>query len=407
MIEARHVIRVCSGSRWLIAVAACILLFGDACRESGSGAGVRDGGKQDAFANMSTSDVTTSDLNGNDAGTSGNVGGSEVGSVIGGDTAEGREASAEVDARFQVDVGSGASADALDSSSWSPACSAYAKAACTLIACIPSGLHVLFGSEQNCENRYGGAACEAQMTSVGSHVTQSSLAACAQALATESCAEARTEFPAECSWQGDRANNSPCTYAQQCESGVCVPATGTFCGTCQAKLPVGASCPSTAHACQNGLVCTDSVSSGGDWFCTEPGSEGDACVSPAQCAWGLTCFGARCVRVRSQGDACTNTVECDQGQDLTCSPNVSGIASSCIPRTYADAGESCGTTAAMECLDNASCVDKTGSPAVTGVCSASAANGESCEIGTTNCQYPALCIGGKCKTAADMASSCD
>jgi hypothetical protein len=227
------------------------------------------------------------------------------------------------------------------------------------------------------------------MTSAGSHVTPSSLAACAQAMATESCADASVRLPAECSWQGDRPNNSACAFGQQCQSGVCEVSYGMSCGTCKARLPVGGACMPGTWECQDGLSCFH--------VCIKPGSNGDACTSPLQCGWGLTCIGGLCVGVKSQGAACTDGTECDPAQDLDCIPNASGGGSSCMPTTYAGAGESCGSWAAMECLDYALCK---GMDAVTGigVCSAAVADGSPCATGIAVCQAPALCISGKCLT---------
>jgi hypothetical protein len=390
MTEGEHAMRVRRDNRPLVAAAWCMLWASVGCRESGSHAVGQDGGKQDVAPSASTNDVGTTTIDGK----------GEVAPSTGADAGgPSRDGSADIRVRLDAQVGIDLSMDASGSSSWSAACSAFAKAACRLIGCNPSYLYEHFGSEGNCEDRYGGAACEARMTSEGSHVTPSNLAACAQAMATDSCNDYRVRLPADCSWPGDRANNSSCTYGEQCQSGVCELAEGTFCGTCKARLPAGGSCMPGTRECQDGLFCVDSV-------CTKLGSDGDACTSASQCDWGLTCVGGLCVGLKSQGAACADVIECDPAQDLTCVPNASGGGSSCMPRTYAGAGESCGSWAAMECLDSAICK---GMDAVTGigVCSAPVADGSPCATGVTACQAPALCINGKCQTAADMASSCN
>lgn len=380
---------MCRHGRWFMAVAMCILWSGTACHNSGSNAVLRDGGKQDATASGGTNEAGTSA-----GGSTGGTGGVGVGA--GGATVSGRDASADVGAR--VETGSDGAADTSASPSWSAACSAYAKAACRLYACRPYAIHAFFGSEQNCEARRDSVNCEAQMTSAGSHVTPSSLAACAQALATMSCADSSVRRPAECPWQGDRANNSACAFDQQCQSGVCEPALGMPCGTCKARQPAGGACMPGTWECQDGLSCFH--------VCIEPGSNGAACTSPSQCGWGLTCVGGLCVGVKSQGAACADEIECDPAQDLTCVPNASGSGSSCMPTTYAGAGESCGSWAAMDCLDSAICK---GMDSVTGigVCSAAVADGSPCATGIAVCQAPALCISGKCQRAVDVASSCN
>jgi hypothetical protein len=437
LTKGRYGTWLCNGSRGLVAIAWLILWGVAGCRESGSSAGRQDGGKQDAALGASSDDVSTSGSGEKDevepgsqeeAGPSGDMSAdlsaqveAETGKDVHldawleteTDAAADDDTSARLDAQVLTDV----SMDAPASPSWSAACSAYAQAVCRLTACYPNTLYTQFGSGQSCEDRYGGAACEARVTSAGSHVTPSNLVACAQALATQSCADYLVRFPAECSWQGDRVDGSSCTYSPQCQSGICVPALGTFCGTCRAKVPVGASCPATARLCQDGLICVGSVCPGPvtdagtcnqstQWVCTKPGSDGDACISVGQCNWGLACVGGRCVRVKGRGEACTAAIECDPEQDLTCILNASGKGSTCMARSYAGAGESCDGTVGLGCLDNAICKGKDGAPAAIGVCSGAVGNGSSCGTGVA-CQMPSLCIKGKCQTAADMASSCN
>jgi hypothetical protein len=388
LTEADCAMRVIPRGRGLMAAAWCVLCLGTACRESGGRAGGQDGGRQDAAPSASTNDVGTTTSGGKD----------EVGPNTGADAGPNRDGSGDIGVRLDAEVSTGVSIDASASSSWLSACSAYAKAACKLDACRPYAIYAFFGSEENCEARHDTVNCEAQMTSAGSHVTPSSLAACAQAMATESCADASVRLPAECSWQGDRANNSACAFGQQCQSGVCELSYGMACGTCKPRMPADGACMPGTWECQDGLSCFH--------VCIEPESDGDACTSPFQCGWGLTCVGGLCVGVKSQGAACTDGIECDPAQDLDCIPNASGGGSSCMPTTYAGAGESCGSWAAMDCLDNAICE---GMDAVTGigVCSAAAADGSPCATGIAACQAPSLCINGKCQTAADRASSCN
>jgi hypothetical protein len=383
---------------------ACVALLA-VVAVTGCSAKLRDGGEPDAAASGGTNEVGTSA-----GGTTGGT--ADVGVGTGGVAGAGKDASADVDAR--VETGSHGPADTLASASWPIACSAYAKAVCRLAACRLYTIYLIFGSEENCEARYGGVECEAQMTSAGSRVTPSSLSACAQALSAESCGDNWSLVPAECSWQGSLADNSSCTYDQQCQSGLCDLAAGTWCGLCKAKIPAGGSCPITKRECQNGLVCAETLCSvvtdagicnQGQWVCTMPASEGDACVSPVQCNWGLVCEGGRCVRVKSRGAACADGLECNPEEGLTCLPNPSGSGNSCQPWSWADAGESCNDFAGLECLDSAICKAKDGSGASVGVCSAAAAPEAPCGTDIA-CQYPARCIGGKCQTASDMASSC-
>lgn len=404
---------MCTRGRWFVAAMMCILWSGTACHNSGGSAVLRDGGKQDATSSASTNDVGTSASGGED-----DVGGSsrDVSADVGArpETETASEVNTDIavppDAQARTDV----SLDVLDS--WSAACLAYAKALCRVRACHLYFIPMLFGSEQNCEARYGGVNCVAQMNSPGSRVTPSSLSTCAQALSTESCADADVQDPAECAWQGALADQASCTYDQQCQSGLCDLASGTWCGSCKEKIPLGGSCPISKHECQSGLVCADSVcngtvtdagtcSGGLQWVCTKPASEGDACMSVSQCNWGLVCVGGRCVGVKSKGAACASGIECNPEEGLTCLPNASGSGGSCQPRSWADAGESCNNFDGLQCLDNAICKGTNGLAASIGVCSAAVANGAPCGNGIA-CQYPALCIGGKCQAAVDVASSC-
>ena len=372
-----------------MAAALSVLCLGSACRESGSHGSGQDGGNQDASPSVSTNDVSTSASDGKD----------DLGQNGGADAGPSGDVSADIGVRFDAQVDTGVSIDASASSSWSAACSAYAKALCGLMAYSPEYLKMEFGTEENCEGRYGGAACESRMASAGSNMTPIGLAACAQALTAQSYGDYLLRLPAECSVPGSRAVNSPCTYYAQCQSGVCVMEPAVFCGTCKAKVPLGVSCNPNARECEDGLVCLN-------YTCTTLTAEGSACTSLSECESGLACFGGFCVRVKSQGEACTDGIECDPQQDLTCIPNASGGGRSCMPITYASAGESCGSWAAMECLDSAVCVGRDATTGI-GVCSAAVADGAPCTNGVTYCQAPSLCINGKCQTAADIAPSCN
>ena len=308
----------------------------------------------------------------------------------------------------EVGTGAGGSvSDApLDASSWSTACSAYAKAICGVInTCSVAALHHLFGTLQNCEARYGDTGCETQGNAPGSTLTPSALTACAQAWSTKTCEEYQFSVPAECAFHGTLADNAPCTYGHQCQAGACYMGDQSWCGTCKAKGKLGDSCSPLFRSCEDGLTCAEPSQS--VWVCAKPLSEGTACYSHPECDLGLRCVDGHCARAKLLGEACTGN-DCDYTQhDVICLGTADGGGSVCAQLSYSAAGESCNDNNGLglvTCGNSAFCQTKNGGSG--GSCVAALADGAPCNTSTGVCLYPALCINGKCTRAADVAGTC-
>ena len=292
-----------------------------------------------------------------------------------------------------------------DAPSWSSACLAFAKASCEIKSrCGAYGFHLSYGTIENCEARYGGSNCENQMRSPGSTVAPYDLLACATALSAETCGEDLLNVPTECLLKGGLADGVPCTYDEQCQSGLCNLANGTWCGSCKPKARLGEDCSPFLRSCGNGLACANPSGDTFSWVCVTPVAAGVACQGDPECSWGLVCINRQCTPTKSLGQACVGR-DCDDTQDLICLAKAGGGGSVCSQVSYVAPGEACNENTASECVDNAICKGATGLRAAVGVCSAAAGDGSPCDS-SVHCQYAALCLGGKCKTPAEIVGSC-
>ena len=311
-----------------------------------------------------------------------------------------------------------AASDDAAFSTWAEACTSFAKAVCARAqACSAFSFAQTIGTTGNCEARYGGANCEIQMRSRGSVVTPEMVAACADAIEAQTCADRYVGHPAACAWQGSLADQSACTYDQQCQSERCDLVTGTWCGSCKPRILLGGLCGSPSErSCQRGLVCADSkcstsLADGGtcganaEWVCTTPVALGGNCLGDFECSWGFTCINGRCLQAKKGGEACSGRLDCAPDQDLSCAPKVTGGDSVCMAITRSTLGDSCNEGKGIYCIGGTMCRGTDGQPASVGVCGSLGEDGSAC-AGTMDCPYLTLCVGGKCESAATASGSC-
>jgi hypothetical protein len=280
------------------------------------------------------------------------------------------------------------------------ACLDYAQTYCSrLQTCSPSALLLDFGTQQTCQERMA-ANCPNEFVAPGAAVTPIGLANCARARARQTCTEFLTDRPLECYWQGALSDGAPCEYDSQCQSSACYRTNG-WCGTCQPRVGLGASCDPTQVKCASGLLCADANCSGGvcqpssQWTCTRPVPASGSCVSPNQCVGTVICLHGTCTTGKQLGESCQALDECDLYKGLYCSSNASGSAYTCTQIKYASTGQACDYLSGVLCVANGTCRGADGGPNDIGTCSAAAVDGQPCDP-VTRCLAPVLCVGGTC-----------
>lgn len=268
-------------------------------------------------------------------------------------------------------------------------------------------------------------ACKVAFQETGSGVTSVTVKECADALPKIACGD---PSPAACQdIRGSLGDGAACRSSYQCAGGLCAFAPSVSsalptCGTCAARLAVGATCEGQsnrcvygsqcvnarciaysnadvgapcvkeeAHGCKTGLYCDtagDTTSSSGT--CKAMPGEGAACGNGFTCEEGLTCSRGSCVKPGVEGGACgTGLPACGDG--LACNP----LEEKCIKVAYGKAGARCGL--ATRCAVGRCSGDDTDSGE--GVCPAILGDGQACDAKDTSktCDEFAECLNGTCQ----------
>jgi len=121
---------------------------------------------------------------------------------------------------------------------------------------------------------------------------------------TQSCAKLKLSI-------GD-----PCTAVQECPTGsICLGLSSGPSGTCEAPLPVGATCRS-AGECEAHLACLEAD---GGFTCQIRASTGSPCKSSTDCRASALCQQGACVELPLPGQSCADTRVCRWGlcRDVT------------------------------------------------------------------------------------------
>jgi hypothetical protein len=299
-------------------------------------------------------------------------------------------------------------ADAGPAVSADQACGDNAHERCTrLQQCSAEQMVVDYGSEGACETRLK-LNCLNAIAAPSSGNTPARSEACAQAYASESCADFLDDNPpAACAQAtGPLASGQPCAFPGQCQSGFCAITPGAPCGACAPVPQAGATC-SDLTTCGQLLTCITSVAT-----CSGFAPQNGPCSKAALCGTGLYCVGSTATTpgtcepsVEDAGAACDPTAKsgpgCDRQQSLTCS----SLSKSCVALPpYAAAGQPCGTIDGVTVVcGGAGVCTATGAdagpdaepdaapPAFT--CVAPAADGAECNVVLgPGCLSPARCI---------------
>jgi hypothetical protein len=228
----------------------------------------------------------------------------------------------------------------------SVACADQARARCQrLDSCTDNTwVTVHYGDEATCESRLA-AQCVSSLGASGQGNSAPNVEACAQSLASVSCADLFDDNPqGPCAAQtGQLANGAACGASGQCQSSYCaIPATAT-CGTCAAPPKAGDACATTGECgSRGGLTCLSGV-------CVALGAQGAACDKSTPCGFGLSCVGAtKTAQGTCQTAAGTVGAACDpRGQtaarcngtlDLVCDP----ASKQCVQESVVAANQPCG-----------------------------------------------------------------
>jgi hypothetical protein len=261
----------------------------------------------------------------------------------------------------------------------------YADAACRRVdSCAPASNRWAYGGYSECVARMVlENAWEAALP--GNVWTAGAMAACADAWKVAPCTQVFDPVqPAACNVPGTRASGEPCNAGSQCATSFC-KTTGWTCGVCAAQPPTGAACMADRdcgagvanqcmpnHTCQParlmGQSCSDTLSCRSDLVCAQ-----------GQCTAAPSTPGATC-------DIATG-LSCDWTHDLICS------ASRCVAFPGLALGASC--TAASYCVKLGSCTN--------GTCQAGPTDTGACDDAARRfCEWPALCVSGKCQLPTNV-----
>jgi hypothetical protein len=273
-------------------------------------------------------------------------------------------------------------------SSGQQACADAATAICgTVNGCSSLLLQLQYGDIATCQTRFQ-TACVRTLGASGTGFTPAMMEACAQKVATESCADVVSNNPpAECQAAvGELANGVACGDSSQCQSQYCNKGTDGTCGACGTRT--GGTCHRNED-CAYGQLCLGATST-----CVVPGAAGATCDTTHPCNQTLACKSGTCSAPDEVGGTCTPGDAsnpfgtCDVLKGLICHP----VSRMCVALGLAAADQPCGAinNGYTACSANGAC------STTTKTCVAALADGASCAAGT-HCMLPAACSGGVCK----------
>jgi hypothetical protein len=225
--------------------------------------------------------------------------------------------------------------------------------------------------------------CLSLLQAPGTGFTPEKYDTCAKAYTTADCDELLVFGfrPAACQVQGTLASGAACGDGSQCISGFCAMDFFTVCGVCADPIAAGGKC-SKSSQCQGDLGC---VSPG---TCTKLAKQGESCTS-LPCAGGLKCMNGTCSSPLTAGTACDPDKDyCDGQIGLQCD----SAARKCVDLPTAAIGSTCSHFEL--CLASGYC-NASGSPTV---CEAATNDGAACDLGNSECKYPAQCVAHVCTT---------
>jgi hypothetical protein len=251
--------------------------------------------------------------------------------------------------------------------------------------------------------------CEALLTLPGTEPNATSdLETCARSLNCTTLASTGAG-PAACDAfsVGTLGAGASCVSSTQCQSSGCTYTSQTSpsgisgswgCGTCDAPIAVGQPCGSMTQTNADCVPPAECIfGSGTSGTCEVPDAGGaDAALPPGETIVGM---GASCTPNNSGGptiDGGIPTLMLCQ-TPLTCGPQ-----STCVPVTYAAAGQPCNDNATQCAVGGCNMTGPipTDGGSGTGTCPTVIPNGQACDptSSTAVCQNFSSCIDGTCQT---------
>jgi hypothetical protein len=292
-----------------------------------------------------------------------------------------------------VDLGGGGAGTGGNSTDPNVACADITKYCDKLYACAPLLVNIAYGSKDVCATREK-ISCKDALTAPDTGLTAKSIADCGTALADATCSDVIYRLVPACQVKGKRDDGGACGTDEQCKSGHCTQ-NDSACGVCAPLVKAGNTCEADAD-CEAGLICSD------DGHCVRPVAGGSACTANQPCTYGYYCnLAGSCVATTDEpGGQCAESGSCNLLLNLFCT-----AGKTCKSISFAANGATCGAVGSDIVLCGGG--DCAGDPnADTGVCAARAKDGETCGSSSTNgrdCQAPATCVQGHCKTPSSSA----
>jgi hypothetical protein len=282
------------------------------------------------------------------------------------------------------------------------ACLALAKARCALLDTCTSGIgsQVTYGSVDNCQSRQL-LGCQLNLAAPGQSQTASTVQACADVAATQSCWDRTLNVQPEACvpLPGALTEGQACIAAGQCASTWCAVQNNAVVGVCAPLPKVGDNCETTS--CGRGLACAKN--SAGVSVCFAPLAIGGACDKEHHCGPELACVGAtKTAQGTCQAKGAAVGVACDaKDQTAPDCVTVRGLfcdsTGHCQAVSVAKATEVCGATgtdAGAACGSAGLCV-KAAATDKSGLCKAAAEDGAPCDSDPSkgpDCMLPAKCV---------------
>lgn len=304
------------------------------------------------------------------------------------------------------------------------ACHEFAESYCNKFAsCLPTNeMGYYFGGTDSCpalmEN-----ICLSGLLAPGTSKTINAVKQCATALQSVACDKhmydamllysvygGSIEGVDGCTFgPGTADDGAACVESSQCKSQLCRISSGSACGACASRAPVGQACTQDMD-CQVGLRCanktcvvpvgegqtcdfyriacqpgTTCVNASGSSKCRAPGGTGAPCFSMWDCSGELRCVSSKCAEPIQENGRCRASGECKTG--LTC------VSETCQLYVLSTGGQSCAgpNNTTMPCENFMMCTQESK------LCPVVAHAGGSCgpDINTA-CERPAQCVSGTC-----------
>jgi hypothetical protein len=194
-----------------------------------------------------------------------------------------------------------------------------------------------------------------------------------------------------------------CSTTAECLDGLACDVVLKQCATVTYNLPRNASCTRLTRFCRvDAQVCAgQAVSADGGLVSSGTCRDsvvGDPCVRHSDCNAGLYCAGSGAsggCQPAALNSACASAANCRPTEDC-----ITGVC-----RARIATGAPC-TATGPGCLDPAASCLAASDTDLTLLCRRLAPPGATCRTDTASCQFPAVCLGGRCVLAGHVGQPC-